>query len=361
MVDRKMETRAQLGAAPITPDTEGVFEGHITLWDQVDSYNSTFKRGAFKKTLKERGEQIKVLWNHADGDVIGKIIDAREDAQGVFVRGKLTLDVARAQEVRALMLDGVITALSFGFNSIQDKYDSGTGLRTISEVRLLEVSPVPFPANEQARIASVRSQEFGETISALRLGRGGQEALEALHTTLMDLWWVQADLAAFDVALESFHAEYLAWVSKIKSQPAISPSEMMRSSGRSIRAALYEAIEPESLDAIAAKTSLTLAELHVLRSDQLLPMNSRAKLIDLPPSVGAAHATRRAEKILDLCTELRASGLSDAERTRFTALLSQSDSTRPAPSIDPAQSLDPDAVRDVLAEIEAILRGQDNG
>ena len=37
----------------------GVFSGYIAVWDTVDSHNSRFVRGSFKKTIEERGHRIR--------------------------------------------------------------------------------------------------------------------------------------------------------------------------------------------------------------------------------------------------------------------------------------------------------------
>src|SRR5574340_848001 len=53
---------------------EGVIEGYIAKWGQVDSYGTVFDKGAFTKTLRERANKVRALWNHEDE--VGRLADA---------------------------------------------------------------------------------------------------------------------------------------------------------------------------------------------------------------------------------------------------------------------------------------------
>ena len=65
-----------------------------------------------------------VLWNHDTSQPIG-YIDLREDARGLFGKGQLILDVQRAREIRALMLAGVVTKMSMGYETLDHKFVKG--------------------------------------------------------------------------------------------------------------------------------------------------------------------------------------------------------------------------------------------
>lgn len=132
---------------------EGVFEGYIAVWGSTDAYNSRFAKGAFKKTLQERGDKIKVFYNHEQ--LVGRSLEIREDDYGVFVRGKINLEVPAGQEAFAFMKDGTLDGLSFGFRAIKQRYVEG--VREITEVKLYEYGPVVFPANDDAAITDVRN------------------------------------------------------------------------------------------------------------------------------------------------------------------------------------------------------------
>jgi len=318
----KMETR---GIGEIRAvDDQGVIEAYLTKFGSIDEYRSTFKEGSFKKTFQERGNKIKLIWNH---DVlIGKVIEAREDKYGPFVRGQINLDTQAGQEAYAHCKAGDVDAFSFGFNVIQDKWVDG--IRHISEVRCMECGPVIFPANEMAEIVSVREKDeernvdFDQTVIEDQLRRMGSDLLQSLDMTLYDIWWSQNSegqdvVAQVDAAIQAFHGAYVEWASNYINQ--FKGQRSVPGIGK-IATALFEHSNGD-LDEIAKNTSLTINELRGLRENNLLPMESRGKLAELPESIQKAHQTTRNEFIAKLCDELRMGGFSDAERSRFKGLL----------------------------------------
>jgi len=137
----------------IQPD-EGIVDAYLTAWDTVDSYKTSFQRGSFAKTFENRAHKIRLLWNH--GELAGKCLEAREDEYGAFVKVQFNLatEVGRTafEHIKAQDVD----AFSFGFNVVNDKWVDG--IRTFTEVKCLECSPVMFPANEAAVITNVRDE-----------------------------------------------------------------------------------------------------------------------------------------------------------------------------------------------------------
>jgi len=316
----------------------GEFSGYITKWGTVDSYNSTFIEGAFKKTIKERGHRIKVLYDHGEktgnSRLIGKLIEIREDSIGVFVRGKLTMDVEEARDAFAHMKAEVLDTLSFGFKTIRDRWVDG--VRQILEVKLFEVSPVTFEANEAAMITDVRKDgentteeratNYDETAKHQELMRGGWTLTDALSTTLMDIWW-DTDTTAenitglLDDALTSFHAAYLAWAQEFVETFWTDNEQRSKPNTNELRAAFSAYVDGRSLESIAAESEFTVDELRALESGQLLAPGSRHKLAALSDEVRSAHQSVRRTLVESLCTELRQAGISHAEQTRFSALL----------------------------------------
>jgi HK97 family phage prohead protease len=136
----------------------GIVSGYAsTFTTKPDSYNSVVLPGAFTNTLAKGLSRIKVLWNHNPDDPIGKLLEAREDNIGLWVRYQLSLGVQKAADIYTLIKDGVIDSMSFGFSILSDDYKDGVW--RIKEVDLWDVSPVTFPANQEAMITGVRSEE----------------------------------------------------------------------------------------------------------------------------------------------------------------------------------------------------------
>jgi len=152
----------------IEGDEQGYFEGYASAFGVLDSYQTVFDRGCFKKTVKERKGRVPIAWMHSAWEPIGLAV-VSEDDNGLFVKGQLDLDVQRGREVYSGMKKGYITQMSHAFNSIKERIVDG--ILHFKEVRLNEVSPVTtnFAANDQAAILSVRTSERGVISSNLSL------------------------------------------------------------------------------------------------------------------------------------------------------------------------------------------------
>jgi HK97 family phage prohead protease len=139
-------------------DDTGVFEGHGSAFDVVDSYGDVVVKGAFVKTLAERGRKVKLLWQHEQSEVIGVFDELYEDDFGLRVKGRLALNTQRGREAYELMKMNAIDSMSIGYTTVKDEYDPKAGVRYLKEIKLYEISLVTFPANEQATITRVKSQ-----------------------------------------------------------------------------------------------------------------------------------------------------------------------------------------------------------
>jgi len=315
----EMEKRSA-GEIRSTTD-EGVIEAYLTKFGTIDEYRSTFTPGSFKKTFQERGDKVKLLWDH--DNLIGHVIECREDGYGPWIKGQINMETNAGREAFAHLRAGDVDAMSFGFNVVQDKIEND--VRVISEVRLMEVSPVLFPANEQAKIVNVRAESFTETVDLSLLGQRGYLLIDSLYRTLEDIWWgAEPSLEKIRAATKDFGNAYVAWA-----------KDYLKQEGRTIPTdndlirALYEYSKGD-LAAIAQETSLTLEELRTLASGKTLPMDKRNKLAELSEEVRAAHQEQRSRAVSTLCDELREGGFNEAERTRFRGLLENKEPDQPS-------------------------------
>jgi HK97 family phage prohead protease len=139
----------------------GTFEGYASVFGVTDNMNDMIARGAFRASLAQwrvEGRLPPMLWQHDAAAPVGAWETMFEDSHGLFVKGRLFVaDIARAREAYRLMKEKVVTGLSIGYRAKQSHADRATGARVLTEVELMEVSMVTFPANEMARVASVKS------------------------------------------------------------------------------------------------------------------------------------------------------------------------------------------------------------
>lgn len=138
---------------------DGTVEGYGSVFGVRDNYDDVISKGAFVQSLKDHkaaGTMPAMLWQHSADHPIGIWTEMVEDDKGLRIKGQLSMETVKGKEAHALLKLGAINGLSIGFMSKQWAYDRDTGVRTLTEIDLWEVSLVTFPANEKARITNVK-------------------------------------------------------------------------------------------------------------------------------------------------------------------------------------------------------------
>lgn len=136
---------------------EGAFTGIAAGYSNVDHGGDMIAPGAFREFDLTKDGQIRILAAHDQSDVIGKGL-LSESTEGLAVRGKLNLAVAKARETYELLLDSTLDALSVGFSILPGGSEFKSGTRHLKALRLHEISVVGWPMNQLARISSVKSR-----------------------------------------------------------------------------------------------------------------------------------------------------------------------------------------------------------
>jgi HK97 family phage prohead protease len=148
----------------------GEFEGYASVFDNIDYYGDVIRRGAFERTLaewKKKDALPPVLWQHMSTMPLGPHLEMREDDKGLFVRGKLLMDVIeKAREAYHLLKNKVVRGMSIGFDIFDggQAYDGKTNVWNLTSLDLWENSIVTFPANDQATVTQVKSILDGGTL-----------------------------------------------------------------------------------------------------------------------------------------------------------------------------------------------------
>lgn len=137
-----------------TPAFDGTrLSGYASLFGMADAGGDVVAPGAYARSLKRLAEargRVRMLWQHDPREPIGLWELVREDARGLWVEGRLLLDVERGREAAALLGAGAIDGLSIGYRPVRAAKDAG-GRRVLQEVDLWEVSLVTFPMLASAR------------------------------------------------------------------------------------------------------------------------------------------------------------------------------------------------------------------
>lgn len=133
-----------------------IVEGYASIFGHRDQGGDIVLPGAYAASLARlaaKGGRIKMLWQHDPSQPIGVWDEVREDARGLYVKGRLLSEVGRGREAMALIGAGAIDGLSIGYRTVKAEKNS-KGQRLLSELELWEVSLVTFPMLPEARVAA---------------------------------------------------------------------------------------------------------------------------------------------------------------------------------------------------------------
>ena len=145
-----------------TPLEEGSIEGYASVFGGVDSYGDTIEKTAFDNVIKS-GQKPLMFYQHNRWSIpIGVWEELSVDAKGLKVKGRLNLELEEAREVYSALKFGSLNGMSIGFRMKDKDYEYDDEdichIKNISE--LLEISIVNFPADKEARISNVKSEDI---------------------------------------------------------------------------------------------------------------------------------------------------------------------------------------------------------
>ncbi len=124
------------------------FAGYAALFDRMDRGGDVVRAGAFVGAP----DGVPLLWQHRPDAPIGRIERLAEDARGLRVIGRVSEATAQGREAAALLREGAVAGLSFGYRV---KRARGAKPRELTALELVEVSLVTFPMQPGARVIAV--------------------------------------------------------------------------------------------------------------------------------------------------------------------------------------------------------------
>jgi HK97 family phage prohead protease len=140
-----------------------IIKGYATIFDTLDLYGDTIVRGAFADDIEEHGEKRLMFYNHnprGDTPPIGHTTVLREDSKGLYYEGYLS-KTERASEILELIADTTVEKSSIGYYPLAvewpDDDEKAEYQRKLLKIKLVEISPVDFPANEEATVELARA------------------------------------------------------------------------------------------------------------------------------------------------------------------------------------------------------------
>lgn len=133
---------------------DGVFEGVLSTYGNVDLVGDICERGCFDSTIAVRGtKDFQLRRDHDPGKIIGTF-DIIDSVDALRIEGHICLtndDGRNTYELMKFRGGAALNGLSIGYYATKYHYDQD-GIRHLDEVELREGSVVGDPANPKARI-----------------------------------------------------------------------------------------------------------------------------------------------------------------------------------------------------------------
>lgn len=153
-------------------DGKRIMRGHAAVFNQLSEDLGGFREqiapGSFADAIIT--DDVRALFNHDPNFVLGRskagTLRMTEDAHGLAIE----IDPPDTQIARDLMVSvdrGDISQMSFGFSVRANgqnwgKDDEGKVIRTLTKLRLFDVSPVTYPAYPQTDVAMRSLAEYNK-------------------------------------------------------------------------------------------------------------------------------------------------------------------------------------------------------
>lgn len=128
---------------------------------------------AVDRTLSE-GLDVRALVDHDPAKVIGRTragtLQLRKDSRGLKIDVEPDMDISYANDIMRAVARGDVSGMSFGFRVVGDEwnYDDKVPVRTVTDMRISEVSVVTFPAYQSTDVAVAQ-----RSLSAFMASSGG--------------------------------------------------------------------------------------------------------------------------------------------------------------------------------------------
>jgi HK97 family phage prohead protease len=192
---------------------QGIVEGYFALFNNKDLDGDIIERGAFSKTLAERGpsgkQLIKYLLDHDTKKVVAKITELYEDEKGLKYVAKIGTHTA-GKDFQEMIESDLINQHSFGYKTIKQQYDSLAKANRLKELMMSEGSALQFlGANPETTIISLKNFEdaietFNKLDSYIRSSKATDETLIELQIKLNSLSeYIKAGQTTFDTKAEN--------------------------------------------------------------------------------------------------------------------------------------------------------------
>ncbi len=171
-----------------------IVTGYLAAFGNKDAWGDIIVKGAFKKTIKERMNDIFFLNQHRWAQPHGKFDVLKEDSKGLYFESKPLIDTTYSSDLMKLYEAGIIKEHSIGYSSVVSEWSKDGKTRTLKEIKLYEGSNVTRGANPEtpfmgmkARTIEEINEEVKTIVKAIRNGNFTDDTFILLEFALKQL------------------------------------------------------------------------------------------------------------------------------------------------------------------------------
>jgi len=156
-----LERRAFAECRAEASDNGKRIKGYAIVFNSASADLGGFKEfiapEAVDRTLNE-GLDVRALVDHDSAKVIGRTragtLNLRKDSRGLRIEVEPDDEISYARDIMRAVARGDVSGMSFAFRVIDDEwnYEGKTPVRTVTDMRISEVSIVTFPAYQSTDV-----------------------------------------------------------------------------------------------------------------------------------------------------------------------------------------------------------------
>lgn len=209
-------------AGQLVSEDSRTISGYAAVFGNIDDAKDMIIRGAFAKSINERGpasktnRKIALLWQHDMSEPLGRITKLEEDEKGLYFEAELD-KIPEADRAIEQMKSGTLNQFSIGYRYVWDKmeWDEDQECFVCKEINLFEVSIVTQGCNEMTAFTGMKSEQLESESN--RLNRDTEKVLADLP---QEKQYAVRTLIAKHIALANAEPHKDALIDESKPQPS---------------------------------------------------------------------------------------------------------------------------------------------
>jgi HK97 family phage prohead protease len=147
----------------------GEIVAYLSTFGNKDRVGDIVEKGAFDEFVSNfdpSSTNLPMLFNHNNSNICGKWNKLEIDDYGLKGYGTIFKDTMWGKEAYSLLNRGILGSVSIGYRVHEQENDGDT--RYLKQISLVETSIVLNPANELAKVISVKSDDGFIEVKSLK-------------------------------------------------------------------------------------------------------------------------------------------------------------------------------------------------